>query len=99
MLILSEVVRASWLGVKSGGKDLGDIGAEAGVGLRNRLLLVAGFGGPLADGNGRVESGGGVLWTQVFTGDGDAGLVVDEDLVMRGSSIGWRADDVDAVAL
>lgn len=98
MLILSEVIRAGWLGVKGGGKDLGDIGAEMGV-LVWFLLLALLFGWPLAAGDGRVEGGGGVLPTQVFAGDGDTGLVIDEDLVVRVSAIGRWADDLDAVAL
>jgi len=98
MLILSEVIRAGRLGVKDAGKDLGDIGAVAGVEVR-RLLLVAVFGGPLAAGDGRVEGGGRVLGTEVFAGDSGAGLVIDEDLVMRVSAVGGWADDLDGVAL
>lgn len=99
MLILSEPVRAGRMGVKGCGKDLGDVGAEAGVGVWRRFLLVALLGGPPAGDDGRVEGGGRVVRPQVLAGDGDAGLVIDEDLVMRVSAIGWRTDDLDAVAL
>jgi len=63
MLILAKVIRAGWRSVKHRGKNLGDIGAEAGVLVRVRPLLVAVFGVPLAAGDGRVEGGGRVLRT------------------------------------
>jgi hypothetical protein len=78
--------------------NLGDIGAKASVVVR-RLTLVFVFGGPLSAADGRIEGGGRVLRTHVFAHNGDAGLVIDEDMVMRLSAIGRRADDLDAVAL
>ena len=99
MLLLPETIWTGRLGVKDGGKDLGDIGAEAGVGVQVRLLLVLLLGGPLAAGDGRIEGGGCVLRTQVFAGDRGVRLVIDEDLVARVSAIGGRTDDLDPVAL
>jgi hypothetical protein len=85
-LVLPETIRAGRLGVKGGGKDLGDISAEAGV-LMLFFLVFLVLTGPLAAGDGRIEGGGRVIRTQVFAGDGDAGLVIDEDLVMRVSAL------------
>ena len=99
MLILSEMIRTGRLGVKDSGKNLRNVGAEMRVLVRVCLLLVFLLGGPLASGDSRVECGGCVLRTQVPAGDGDAGLMIDEDLVMRVSAIGGRVDDLDAVAL
>ncbi|WP_431210329.1 hypothetical protein ACQ86N_30450 [Puia sp. P3] len=95
---MSKAVGVGRLGVRGGGKDLGNIGAEAGFGMRG-LLLVTLFGGSQEGDDGRVEGGGGVLRTQVLAGYGNAGLVIDEDLVVRIAAIGRRADDLDAVAL
>jgi len=99
MLILFEPVRTGRLGVKGGRKDLGNVYAEAGVLVLVDLLLVALLGGPLAAADSRIEGDGRVLRTQVLAGDDDAGLVIDEDLVMRVSAIGWWPDNLDAVAL
>lgn len=66
MLILPEVIGTGWLGVKDTGKDLGDVGAEAGVEVLACLLLVVPPGGSLAAGDDRIEGGGLVLRTQVI---------------------------------
>ena len=67
MLILPEVIGTGWLGVKDTGKDLWDVGAEAGVEVLACLLLVVPLGGSLTAGNGPVEGGGRVFRTQVFS--------------------------------
>jgi len=54
MLTLPEVIGADWVD-KGGGKDLGDVGAVAGVGVWAGLLLVEVFGRSMAAGERTIS--------------------------------------------
>ena len=97
-LVISKVIGTGRLGVKDGGKDLGNVGAVSGIQVRFFPLSLL-FCGPLAAGDSRFDGGGRIFGAQCLAGNSCVGLVIDEDLVMRVSPIDWRPDDLDAVIL
>jgi len=92
------MIRTGRLSVKDGGKNLGDVGAVPGVLLRFGLLSFL-LRWSLSAGDSCVDGGRRVVRAQRFAGDRRMGSVIDEDLVMRVSPVGWWPDDLDAVIL
>ena len=102
LLVLPEVVRplASGLGVKQCRKHLRNVGVEAGFGgAFRRLLWTLPLAGDGVLGDGGFDTGSGIIGAQGLAGDGGAGAVIDEDLVVGVAAVAGGVDDLDAVCL